>query len=71
MSMMPTFVLRFPTTAAKMPRLWLSTSDSCGESIAGVTSRSDSTGLAGFAMSTTFTPPSESRALVGYISVVS
>jgi hypothetical protein len=40
-------------------------------SIAPVTSRSVRTGLDGSFTSSTFTPPSWSRALVGYISVVS
>jgi len=67
----PTFVVRFPATAANNPRAWLRTSDSCGVSIAGVRSLSVSTGFVGSDMSRTFTPPSASRRLVGYISVVS
>jgi hypothetical protein len=71
MSMIPTLVVRFPATAATRPRLWLTTSDSCGVSIAGVTSRAVTFGSFGFDMSTTLTPPSWSRKFVGYSSVVS
>ena len=71
MSIWPTFVARFPATAASRPRFWLRTSDSCGVSIAGVRSRAVRVGLVGSAMSMTFTPPSASRALVGNRSVES
>ena len=71
MSIWPTFVVRLPATATSRPRRWLSTSDSCGVCIAGVTSRAVRTGFAGFDMSSTFTPPSWSRRFVGYMSVVS
>ena len=70
-SITPTLVDRLPATAASTPRRWLTTTDSCGVSIAGVRSLSVSTGLVGSDMSITFTPPSWSRRFVGYISVVS
>jgi hypothetical protein len=43
-------------TAARIPRSWLSTRDSCGDSMAGVTRLVVTSGLAGSDMSTTFTP---------------
>jgi hypothetical protein len=61
-------------TAASRPRFSLSTSDSCGVCIAGVTSDAVRTGLVGSLMSRTATPVGALLrliALVGKSSVVS
>ncbi len=61
-----------PRTAARTPRSWLTTSDSCGESIAGRDEpRRPNPGSVGSDMSITFTPASTSKMFVGQRSVVS
>ena len=75
MSMKPGSVVGLPITAASRPRFWLTSTDSCGDCMAGVTSVAVRTGLAGSLTSTTATPagPSCGRwtVWVGNSSVVS
>ena len=64
----------FPITAAMSPRRWLSSTDSCGVCIAGVTRFAVCRGAAGSLMSSTATPVGDSdrlNAFVGNSSVVS
>ena len=68
---MPTLVAGLPNTAASRPVSSLSTSDSWGDSIAGVTRVAVTTGWAGSDMSTARTPAEASTTSVGNSSVVS
>ena len=53
---MPRLVAGLPSTAARMPRLLLTSSDSCGLSMAGEVSVAVCTGLRGSVMSRAITP---------------
>jgi hypothetical protein len=68
---MPGAKAGLPATATIRPRFWLTTSDSCGVTIAGLISVSVSFGLAGSDMSSTLTPAIASVVSVGKSSVVS